>query len=199
MESREKRELIFATANEHKLREVSQILDSGNIHLISLKDINWLDDIEETAVTLEGNALIKARTIFEATGNNVFADDTGLEVTALNMEPGVKTARYAGPQKDADDNMDKLLFNLQSKEDRTAQFRAVIALIWEGQEYLFEGIIKGTIATQKIGSDGFGYDPIFIPENYDATFAQLSDDIKNKISHRFRSIEAMRSFLDGQA
>lgn len=190
--------LIFATANNHKLEEVRTILGWPEQSLISLRDISWEEDIEETGETLEENALIKSRTVYSKTGMNVFSDDSGLEVYALDMAPGVHTARYAGPQKDANDNMNKLLDALKDKQDRRARFRAVIALIWEGEEHLFEGIVEGHIAYRKSGSGGFGYDPIFIPEGYDKSFAELDDEIKNGISHRFRSVDKMRRFLENK-
>ncbi len=150
-------ELVFATANPHKLAEVRTIIRDERIKLKSLKDINWLEDIEETGSTLDENALIKARAIYNSTGMNVFADDTGLEVRHINMGPGVHTARYAGEQRNAEDNMNKLLKALEGASDRTAQFRAVIALIWEGKEYLFEGVVTGQISEMKKGMGGFGY------------------------------------------
>ncbi|NNF21187.1 MAG: RdgB/HAM1 family non-canonical purine NTP pyrophosphatase [Saprospiraceae bacterium] len=191
-----KKSLIFATSNIHKLEEVRSILGWSDDSLQSLKDISWNEEIEETGDTLEENALIKSRTIYSETGRNVFSDDSGLEVIALGMAPGVHTARYAGPHKNADDNMDKLLDVLKGEKNRRARFRAVVALIWEGKEYLFEGIVNGLIAYEKLGTGGFGYDPIFIPEGYDQTFAQLDDDIKNGMSHRYRSIDKMRGFLE---
>lgn len=188
--------LIFATSNAHKAQEVSQILNQENLEFKTLQDIKYNSEIEETGQTLTENALIKARTIHELTGENVFADDSGLEVWALNMAPGVHTARYAGEHKNAGDNMDKLLSALKGKENRKARFRAVIALIWGGQEELFEGIVNGEIALTKSGEGGFGYDPVFIPENYSVSFAHLSDEIKNTISHRFKAVNAMKNFLE---
>lgn len=183
--------LIFATGNPHKLSELQQMLVSLNIQLHSLTDINWHSDIEETESTLEGNSSLKARTIHKATDKNVFAEDTGLEVYALNMEPGVLTARYAGENKKADDNMSLLLSNLQTKDDRRARFRTIITLIWNNNEYQFEGICEGHIVKNLKGNGGFGYDPIFQPEGYDQTFGELGNDIKNKISHRYRALEKM--------
>ena len=186
--------LVFATNNQHKLEEVSAILDNS-IELLSLKDINCNTDIPETADTLEGNALLKAQYIYNNFGINCFADDTGLEVEALNNEPGVYSARYAGENKNPEANMFKVLDNLREKENRKARFRTVIALILNGQEYLFEGIINGKITNSKQGSAGFGYDPIFMPEGYNETFAELGNNIKNKMSHRALAINKLYDFL----
>ncbi len=190
-----KKQLIFATANTHKLEEVGKVIDHSKFELVNLKDVGITEDIEETGDTLEANALIKARYVVERTKSNVFSEDTGLEVDTLGGDPGVITARYAGPQKDAHDNMDLLIKNLEGKEDRSAQFRAVIALIIDGQEVLFEGIVRGSIAKEKSGVEGFGYDPIFIPEGYDKTFAELPDEIKLGMSHRTRAVNKMVEFL----
>lgn len=186
--------LVFATNNQHKLEEVSAILDNS-IELLSLKDINCNTDIPETADTLEGNALLKAQYIYNNFGINCFADDTGLEVEALNNEPGVYSARYAGENKNPEANMFKVLDNLREKENRKARFRTVIALILNRKEYLFEGIINGKITNSKQGSAGFGYDPIFMPEGYNETFAELGNNIKNKISHRALAINKLYDFL----
>lgn len=186
--------LVFATNNQHKLEEVSAILDNS-IELLSLKDINCNTDIPETSDTLEGNALLKAQYIYNNFGINCFADDTGLEVEALNNEPGVYSARYAGENKNPETNMFKVLDNLREKENRKARFRTVIALILNGKEYLFEGIINGKITNSKQGSAGFGYDPIFMPEGYNETFAELGNNIKNKISHRALAINKLSDFL----
>lgn len=186
--------LVFATNNQHKLEEVSAILDNS-IELLSLKDINCNTDIPETSDTLEGNALLKAQYIYNNFGINCFADDTGLEVEALNNEPGVYSARYAGENKNPEANMFKVLDNLREKENRKARFRTVIALILNGKEYLFEGIINGKITNSKQGSAGFGYDPIFMPEGYNETFAELGNNIKNKISHRALAINKLSDFL----
>ncbi len=187
--------LIFATSNAHKLEEVTTILDNKLIELKSLKDIGYDQEIEETGATLSANATIKSKTIFDTTGANVFSEDTGLEVMSLGMAPGVITARYAGPQRNADDNMAKLLEALSDGRDRTARFKTVLSLIWKGEEYLFEGIVNGTIATEKRGGTGFGYDPIFIPYGYDKTFAELTIATKNSISHRYRAVMQMKSWL----
>ncbi len=186
--------MIFVTNNAHKLQEVSAMLD-GKMTLQSLRDIGCTDDIPETADTLEGNALMKARYIHERYGTDCFADDTGLEVAALGGEPGVYSARYAGPEHDSEANMQKLLTNLEGKSDRRAQFRTVIALIKEGKEYLFEGIVTGTILEKREEGEGFGYDPIFRPDGYDHSFARLGDEVKNRISHRARAVEKLVEFL----
>ncbi|EOA60403.1 MULTISPECIES: non-canonical purine NTP diphosphatase [Bacteroides] len=189
-----KKKLVFATNNLHKLNEVSTILEN-KIELLSLNDINCHIDIPETSNTLEGNALLKAQYIYSNYKLNCFADDTGLEVEALNGEPGVYSARYAGDIHNSEANMLKLLHNMENKENRQAQFRTVISLILDETEYQFEGIIKGKIITEKRGSSGFGYDPIFIPEGYDKTFAELGDEIKNKISHRAQAVNKLCKFL----
>lgn len=186
--------LIFATNNSHKLDEVRNIL-GDRFTIRSLKDIGCDADIPETADTLEGNALIKARFLYEKYGEDCFADDTGLEVTALGGAPGVHTARYAG-NHDSEANMNKLLAELREKNDRSAQFRTVIALIIKGKEFLFEGIVKGTIATEKAGNGGFGYDPIFIPEGYNVTFSEMGNDSKNHISHRALAVEKLYNYLN---
>ena len=186
--------LVFATNNRHKLDEIKCIL-GGKVEMLSLNDINCHDDIPETADTLQGNALIKARYIHEKFGVNCFADDTGLEVDALDGAPGVYSARYAGEECNSEANMQKLLHNLTGKNDRKAQFRTVIALIIDGEEKLFDGIIKGEIATEKRGDSGFGYDPIFIPEGFSVSFAQMGNEDKNKISHRYRAAEQLSNYL----
>jgi XTP/dITP diphosphohydrolase len=187
--------LIFATHNKNKAKEVKSLMPSSSIELLSLDDINFHDEIDETASTLEGNALLKAKTIFEKTGINCFADDSGLLVDALNGEPGVYSARYAGEQKNDQDNMQKLLHELNDKPNRNAHFKTVMALIIDGKEHLFEGKIEGKIITEKLGSNGFGYDPIFVPDGYNETFAQLDSETKNKISHRARALQKMLEFL----
>lgn len=188
------RKLVFATNNTHKLDEVRNI--TGNlVNIVSLSDINCYEDIPETADTLEGNALQKARYIKEKFGYDCFADDTGLEVEALNGAPGVYSARYAGSGHDAEANMNKLLKEMEGKENRKARFRTVIALILDNTEYLFEGIVNGTIIAEKTGSEGFGYDPIFVPENYTETFAEMGNDLKNKISHRAEATKKLTNFL----
>lgn len=186
--------LVFATNNAHKLDEVRSILGS-RFTVKSLKEIGCEADIPETADTLEGNALMKARFLYEKYGVDCFADDTGLEVTALGGAPGVHTARYAG-NHDSEANMKKLLNELEKKCDRSAQFRTVIALIIEGKEFLFEGIVKGTIAKEKAGDGGFGYDPIFIPDGFTQTFSQMGNDSKNHISHRALAVEKLFNYLN---
>ena len=190
-----KKKLVVATNNAHKLKEIADILDE-KIELLSLKDINCHVDIPETADTLEGNARQKALYIYKNYGMDCFADDTGLEVEALNGAPGVFSARYAGEDHDSEANMQKLLRELKGKENRKAQFRTTICLIMNGKEYLFEGIVKGEIIEEKRGVTGFGYDPIFVPEGYDLTFAELGNDIKNTISHRARAVEKLCLFLN---
>ena len=188
--------LVFATNNKHKLSEMSSIL-GDKIELLSLKDINCDVDIPETADTLEGNAILKSEFIYNNYNINCFADDTGLEVEALNGEPGVYSARYAeGESHDSMANMKKLLSKLENVENRNAQFRTVISLILDGKKYVFEGIVKGRISKERKGDKGFGYDPIFIPEGYDKSFAELGEDVKNKISHRARAVEKLIDFLN---
>ena len=186
--------LVFATNNKHKLQEVRDIV-GDRVEVLSLADINCYDDIPETADTLQGNALIKARHIYEKYGLDCFADDTGLEVEALDGAPGVYSARYAGDECNSEANMRKLLENLTGKTNRNAQFRTVIALIVKGEEMLFNGIVKGTIATEKRGDSGFGYDPIFIPEGHRESFAQMSSEMKNSMSHRFRATQQLGDYL----
>ena len=187
--------LVFATNNKHKLDEVRKITSHHPVEIVSLAEINCFDDIPETADTLEGNALQKAHYIQEKFGLNCFADDTGLEVEALNNAPGVYSARYAGPGHDSEANMKKLLHEMEGMENRNARFRTVIALVWNGKTYTFDGIVNGTITTTKRGENGFGYDPIFIPEGYEQTFAELGNDIKNQISHRAKAVEILDEFL----
>lgn len=186
--------LVFATNNKHKLQEVRDIIGSG-VEVLSLNDIDCHDDIPETADTLQGNALIKARYIYEKYGIDCFADDTGLEVEALGGEPGVYSARYAGEECDSEANMHKLLHNLTGKKNRNAQFRTVIALIIDGKEMLFNGIVKGTITEEKCGTSGFGYDPVFIPEGFSESFAQMDSATKNSISHRYRATKELSNYL----
>lgn len=187
--------LVFATNNRHKLEEVRAIL-GNKIEVLSLNDIDCHDDIPETADTLEGNALIKARYIHEKFGVDCFADDTGLEVEALNGEPGVYSARYAGEDCNPEANMYKLLQNLTGENNRNAQFRTVIALIIEGDEFLFDGIVRGRISEERMGSAGFGYDPIFVPDGYEESFAQMAAEQKNAISHRSRAASALNDYLE---
>lgn len=187
--------LVFASNNLNKIKEIQSILN-GSIQLLSLEDIGCHEEIPETADTIEGNAILKANYVTEKYGYDCFADDTGLEVKALNGEPGVYSARYAGEQKNADDNMNKLLEALKNEENRSAQFKTVIALNLEGKQHLFTGLAKGNITLNKTGNHGFGYDPIFQPENYTETFAELASEIKNKISHRAKATEQLIDFLN---
>src|SRR5512133_981243 len=176
-------ELIFATNNRHKIREINSLLEPGT-KLAGLTDVNITEDIPEDGETLEENALFKARFVHQRTGMNVFADDTGLEVEALNGAPGVHSARFAGDDKDSSANITKLLGLLEGKDNRQARFRTVIALIYNGSEYIFDGIVKGRIIKERKGSEGFGYDPVFEAEGYTQTFAEMPLPEKNKISHR---------------
>ncbi|MBR8708447.1 non-canonical purine NTP diphosphatase [Bacteroides pyogenes] len=187
--------LVFATNNAHKLEEISSIL-GDKIELLSLKDIGCHEDIPETADTLEGNALLKSSFIYRNYGLNSFGDDTGLEVEALGGAPGVYSARYAGGEgHDSQANMRKLLCELEGVENRKARFRTAISLILDGKEYLFEGIINGEIIKEKRGDSGFGYDPIFKPEGYEQTFAELGAEVKNEISHRALAVKKLAQFL----
>lgn len=189
-----KKKFVFATNNAHKLEEVTAIL-GDKIELLSMKDIHCHADISETADTLEGNALLKARYIFENYNMDCFADDTGLEVEALNGAPGVYSARYAGDAHNSEANMRKLLQDMEGIENRKAQFRTVFALIINGKEHLFEGIVKGEITKHRCGSSGFGYDPVFIPEGYTQTYAEMGNTLKNKISHRALATNKLCNFL----
>lgn len=193
--------IVFATNNSHKLEEIRQILGES-IEVLSLADINCHDDIPETAPTLEGNAMMKARYVYDKYGTPCFADDTGLEVEALDGAPGVYSARYAGGEShDSEANMRKLLHELEGKENRRAQFRTVIALIEQKDgkpvAHTFEGKIEGHISDEKRGTSGFGYDPIFVPEGYEQSFAELGNEIKNKISHRARAVARLAEYLLG--
>lgn len=187
--------LVFATNNLNKLAEVQKMLPTS-IELLSLKDINCFDDIEETAATLEGNAQIKANHITEKFGYNCFADDTGLEVDALNGAPGVYSARYAGEPANTENNMQKLLSELGDSSNRNAQFRTSICLNLDGEQFLFNGICKGEILNSKQGEQGFGYDPIFKPEGFMKSFAEMTSEEKNAISHRGRAIQKLVEYLN---
>ena len=190
-----KKKFVFATNNAHKLEEVTAIL-GDKIELLSMKDIHCSADIPETADTLEGNALLKARYIFENYHLDCFADDTGLEVEALNGAPGVYSARYAaGDAHNSEANMQKLLQDMEGMENRKARFRTVFALIVNGKEHLFEGIVKGEITKHRHGTSGFGYDPVFIPEGYTQTYAEMGSELKNKISHRAVATDKLCNFL----
>ncbi len=190
--------VVFATNNKNKLAEIREMLAGSGIEVLSLADIGCHADIPETSPTIEGNAIQKAQYVFDNYHISCFADDTGLEVTALGGAPGVYSARYAGGEgHDSEANMAKLLSELNGKSDRSAQFRTAIAFILEGdgEPKLFEGIVKGEIITEKRGGEGFGYDPIFRPEGYDMTFAELGHEIKNKISHRARAVMKLVEYL----
>lgn len=186
--------LVFATNNAHKAQEVQQIL-GPDFQIKTLKEIGCLIDIPETENTLEGNALLKARYVRDNFGLDCFSDDSGLEVFALDGAPGVHSARYAGEGRNSEDNIQLLLKNLAGISDRGAQFRAVVALISGDREILMEGICRGKITLEKAGAGGFGYDPVFIPDGYDQTFAELGDDIKNTISHRAKAMEKLITAL----
>lgn len=194
--------LVFATNNKHKLEEVRQIL-GASFEILSLNEIGCHEDIPETADTLEGNALLKVQYVKEHFGYDCFADDTGLEVTALNGEPGIYSARYAAlddadaSSHDSEANMRKLLSKLNGSSDRSAQFRTIVALIYNGSTYTFEGIVKGNITTERHGADGFGYDPVFAPveDSMQRTFAEMNADEKNAISHRGRAVQKLVEFL----
>lgn len=191
----EKRKLVFATNNKHKLEEIRAILGS-KIDILSLDDINCHEDIPETADTLEGNAQIKAKFVYDHYHLDCFADDTGLEVEALNGAPGVFSARYAGGEgHDSEANMKKLLSEMQDKTNRKARFRTVIAFIEQGEIRLFEGIVNGCITEEKHGDSGFGYDPIFRPDGFSETFAEMGNEAKNQISHRANAVKKLCEYL----
>lgn len=191
-----KQKLVIATNNPHKLSEISAVV-GDRFEILSLQDIGCHDDIPETAETLEENALQKARYIYERYGLDVFADDTGLEVVALDGRPGVRTARYAYPDRnDPEANVAKILKEMDGKSDRRAQFRTVVALILKGEEHLFEGKVEGYIATECRGTEGFGYDPLFSPEEMGKTFAELGVAVKNSLSHRARAVVKLCEFLE---
>ncbi len=189
-------ELVFATHNLDKIIEVQDMITS-DIQLIGLDQLGFNEDIDEDGMTLEANAQIKAMHVYGLFGKDCFADDTGLEVKALNGLPGVYSARYAGPQRNSRDNVDLLLEKMSGKSNREAQFRTVICLVTEGQKHLFEGIIEGTITHSPLGSEGFGYDSVFIPKGYDHTFAQMDSYTKNSISHRSIAFKKLVNFLNG--
>ena len=186
--------LVFATNNLNKLKEVQEML-TNSIEILSLKDINCFDEIDETETTLEGNAKLKADYITKNFGYNCFADDTGLEVESLDGKPGVYSARFAGEPTNSENNMQKLLSELENKTNRKAQFRTAICLNIDHKQYLFEGICKGKILKEKQGKKGFGYDPIFQPEGFTQSFAEMSSEEKNKISHRGLAIQKLVDFL----
>ena len=186
--------LVFASNNKNKIQEI-QALVPNTIQIVSLEEIGCFEDIPETADTIEGNAILKANYVTEKYGYDCFADDTGLEVEALNGAPGVYSARYAGEQKDANDNMDKLLSELKDKTNRKANFKTVIALNLDGKQNLFSGIIHGKIIEEKIGTNGFGYDPIFVADGYEKTFAELSMEEKSNISHRGIAVKQLIEYF----
>lgn len=192
-----RKEIVFATNNQHKLEEIKAIL-GDKWKILSLNDINCHDEIEENGATFEENALIKAKYIYEKYHLNCFADDSGLEVKALNNEPGIYSARYNGIDRDSEKNIDKLLKNMEGITDRKARFRTVIAYIDRGNNYYFEGIINGDITLKREGYGGFGYDPVFKPEGYDNTFGELGQNIKNNISHRAIAMQKFIAFLNKQ-
>jgi XTP/dITP diphosphohydrolase len=187
--------LVFATNNPHKLEEVQEVV-GGRFEVLSLAEIGCFDDIPETADTLEGNASVKARYIYERFGLDCFADDTGLEVEWLGGRPGVLSARYAGPGHNHEENIKKLLAEMEGATYRNARFRTVISLIIKGDEFLFEGIVNGRILTEKVGDKGFGYDPVFQPEGYNVSFAGMSLEDKNMISHRGLAVKKLAAFLE---
>ena len=189
-----KLKLVFATNNKHKLEEVQAMLT--NFEIVSLADINCFEDIPETADTLEGNAILKANFITEKYGLDCFADDTGLEVEALNNEPGVYSARYAGEDNNAEANINKLLQHLENTQNRKAQFKTAIALNIQRKQFIFEGVCKGTILEEKRGESGFGYDPIFMPDGFKTSFAEMNLNEKGSISHRGKAIEKLVTFLN---
>ncbi|MFM9951797.1 MAG: RdgB/HAM1 family non-canonical purine NTP pyrophosphatase [Saprospiraceae bacterium] len=186
--------IVIATNNPHKIKEIHEILN-GAFEVKGLKEIGCTEELPETTGTIPGNAVQKAQYVFDHYGVDCFAEDTGLEIDALNGAPGVDTAHYAGPERDALANMDLVLRQLSGKEDRSARFRTVIALILGGKLHTFEGVAEGRIANTRSGQDGFGYDPIFMPDGYEQTFAELSSDIKNAISHRGRAMQKLKAFL----
>jgi XTP/dITP diphosphohydrolase len=187
-------QLVFATNNQHKLQEVAAKI-KDRIKLLSLEDIGCYDEIAETGHTFRENASIKSNYIYHKYHLNCFGDDSGLEIDALNGEPGVYSARYAGKQGDHEANINKILDKLGSSENRKARFRTVISLIWNGEEHFFEGAVEGAIRHERSGSEGFGYDPIFQPDGYSITFAEMSLDEKNTISHRAIAVEKLVAFL----
>ena len=195
-------QLVFATNNPHKITEIRKVMNdlhfsdsNADIQILGLSDINCLEDIPETQETIEANASQKSFYVYDNYGYNCFADDTGLEIEALDGRPGVYSARYAGPERNFEKNMDKALEELEGKSNRKARFRTVISLIIEGKEYLFEGIVNGVIIKEKRGALGFGYDPIFLPDGFNQTFAEMDLKTKNQISHRARATVAMIKFL----
>jgi len=186
--------ILFASQNVNKVKEISKLLPE-HIEIIGLKDIGFTEDIPETAETLQGNAIMKAKYLANQLDYPIFADDTGLEIDALNGEPGVYSARYAGEDKNANKNMDLVLEKLKGESNRNAQFRTVISFEVKGENYCFEGKVEGEICEERSGTEGFGYDPIFKPNGFNTTFAEMSLDAKNKISHRGRAVTKFIEFL----
>jgi XTP/dITP diphosphohydrolase len=187
--------LCFATYNAHKLAEVKSLLDK-KFQVLSLHDIGCMEELAETTGTISGNSNQKAEYVYSKYNVNCFADDSGLEVTALNNEPGVDSAIYAGPQRSHDDNINLLLKNLTGSENRTARFITVITLIISDKHFQFEGVLNGRIIKEKLGSGGFGYDPVFVPDGFDKTLAQMTMEEKNKVSHRAKAVEKLVAFLE---
>ena len=190
-------QLVFASHNNHKIKELQEIFGE-RIKLISLNDLGVIEEIEENGLTIEENASLKAKYISNKFGVNVFADDTGLEIKALAGKPGVMSARYAGEEKNPLKNMEKVLQQMQNIEERSARFKTVISLMFDNNEYLFEGIVDGHILKEPIGNKGFGYDPIFMPDGYTLSFAQMDSETKNRISHRGKAVERLINFLKNQ-
>jgi len=190
-------QLVFATHNNNKAKEIQAIVPNG-IQIVTLDDLDCTEDIPETENTLEGNARLKSQFVVDKFQLNCFADDTGLEIEALNGEPGVYSARYAGESCDSERNMQRVLDNLAETKNRNAQFRTVISLFWEGETYLFEGVVKGRIVKERRGKEGFGYDPIFEPENCGKTFSEMDLAEKNTLSHRSRALKKMVEFLENK-
>lgn len=191
------RKIVFATGNPNKVKEVNEVLPD-TMTIIGLKDIGCTVELPETSPTLEGNALQKARYVYENFGQDCFSEDTGLFVDALNGDPGVYTARYAGKNCTSDDNIDLLLKNLDGKNERSARFRTIIALILDGEEFLFEGIAEGSISEVRKGEGGFGYDPVFIPVGFSTSFAEMTAESKNEISHRAKAVKKLIAFFENQ-
>jgi XTP/dITP diphosphohydrolase len=188
------KKLVIASANQHKIKEIFEILE-GQFPIISMYDIGCREELPETMDTIEGNAVQKADYLYEHYQVDCFSEDTGLEITALNGEPGVKSARYAGDDRDSEANIDLVLEKLQGQSDRSARFRTVIALWLDGNRYTFEGIAPGGIITERRGTGGFGYDPVFLPDGCDQTFGEMPDDLKNRISHRYKALMELKKFL----
>jgi XTP/dITP diphosphohydrolase len=189
------KKIIFATGNPNKIKEVKELLNN-KFEIIGLQDIGCQEDIPETQPTIEGNALQKARYVVDNYDVNCFAEDTGLEIESLNMAPGVYSARYAGEQRSSEDNMNLVLEKLKNQDNRKARFKTVVALIIDGEEFTFEGIVNGKIAFEKTGKDGFGYDPIFLPEDQKISFAEMGSAEKNEISHRGRAVRKLIAWLE---